>query len=193
MDDSELAARAQQGDIDAFERLALRYQHTAFRAAYLVTTDAAEAEDVVQEALLKACQAMPSFRPGALFRPWLLRIVTNEALNRRRAAGRRARLTLRVAADLPRSTEPAPEATLLAHERRVLVIQALNELNESDRVVLAYRYFLDLSVAEIADVLACPERTARTRLSRAVDRLRRQLLQSRDPRDVDAFRELLHE
>ena len=76
-------------------------QEVAFRTAYLITGDASEAEDATQEAFVKAYRSLGRFRPGAPFRPWLLSIVANEAKNRSKAAGRRARLVLRAAAEAP--------------------------------------------------------------------------------------------
>ena len=95
MEDAKLAERAREGDTAAYERLVRMHQAVAFRAAYLVTGDASEAEDAAQEAFVKAYRALGRFRPDAPFRPWLLAIVSNEARNRRRASGRRANLALR--------------------------------------------------------------------------------------------------
>ena len=95
MEDAKLAERAREGDTAAYERLVRLHQAGAFRAAYLVTGDASEAEDAAQEAFVKAYRALGRFRPGAPFRPWLLAIVSNEARNRRRASGRRTNLALR--------------------------------------------------------------------------------------------------
>ena len=95
MDDRELAARAARGDPDAFAALVAAYQALAFRAAYYTLGNAAEAEEAVQEALLKAHAVLGRFRPGAPFRPWLLRIVATTALNRARTNARRANLTAR--------------------------------------------------------------------------------------------------
>ena len=99
MEEAKLAERARAGDTAAYERLVRMHQAVAFRAAYLVTRDAPEAEDATQEAFIKAYRAIDRFRPGAPFRPWLLTIVTNEARNRRRSAGRRAKLNLQMAAE----------------------------------------------------------------------------------------------
>jgi DNA-directed RNA polymerase specialized sigma24 family protein len=93
LDDSELVERARAGDLSAYEALIRRYQEVAFRTAYLITGEVADAEEVAQDALVKAHRALSRFRPGALFRPWLLQIVANEARNRRKAqAPRRVRL-----------------------------------------------------------------------------------------------------
>ncbi len=91
------------------------HQEIAFRTAYLVLGDAAEAQDAAQEAFVKAYRALDRFREGAAFRPWLLRIVANTARNRRRAAGRRRGLQLRAEAATPRdATAPSAEAAVLA-------------------------------------------------------------------------------
>jgi RNA polymerase sigma-70 factor (ECF subfamily) len=145
----------------------------AFRTAYLITREAAEAEDAAQEAFVKAYYALPRFRAGAPFRPWLLRIVANEARNRRVAASRRSTLALRVAETAPMfDPAPAPEAVALAGERRAALLQALDGLREEDRLIIAYRYFLDLAETEMAEMLGCPRGTVKSRLSRALARLR---------------------
>lgn len=173
LEDQALAERACQGDVDAYELLVRQYQELAFRTAYLITRDAADAEDVAQEAFVKAYLALDRFRPGAPFRPWLLQIVANEARNRRKAAARRLKLTLR--AGVVRSSgdaAPSPEAAALASEQQQMLLAALDGLREPDRLVIACRYFLDLSVAETAAVLDCRPGTIKSRLSRALDRLR---------------------
>src|SRR4030095_9437816 len=89
--DAELIDRARRGDLMAYEELVRRHQAVAIRTAHLFAPDG-DAEDAVQEAFVKANAALGRFRAGAPFRPWLLRIVANEARNRRRSAGRRAGL-----------------------------------------------------------------------------------------------------
>src|SRR5437763_979806 len=98
VDDFELLERARAGDSSAFGVLAERYQSAAFHLAYVIARDSAEAEDVTQDAFLKAYVALPRFKSEAPFRPWLLQIVANEARNRRRSAGRRAHLAAQFAA-----------------------------------------------------------------------------------------------
>src|SRR6202022_885347 len=113
------------------------------------------------------------FRTGAPFRPWLLRIVANEAKNRRKAAGRRPRGGLILAEDRPSGDTPlSPEEAALAGERGRFVLGALGKLREEDRLVIAYRYFMQLSEAEMADALGCARGTVKARLSRAIARLR---------------------
>ena len=173
MEESELTERARGGDVAAYEELVRRYQQLAFRTAFLVIGDAAEAEDAAQEAFVKAYLALDRFRPGAAFRPWLLQIVANEARNRRKAAGRRLGLALRVGAARPSGdAAPSPEAAALVAEQREGLLAAVAELPENDRLVIACRYFLELSEAETAAVLACRRGTVKSRLSRALARLR---------------------
>jgi RNA polymerase sigma factor (sigma-70 family) len=171
--EEELVARAQRGDADAYERIVEAYQGIAFRVAYVVCGDAADAEDAAQEGLVKAFRALPRFRTGAPLRPWLLQIVANEARNRRRAAGRRASLALRAAAESrPGDAAPSPEAAVLGAEERGELLAAVNGLREEERLVVACRYFLDLSEAETAAALDMRPGTVKSRLSRALDHLR---------------------
>ena len=147
------------------------HQQVAFRAAYLVTGSAAEAEDAAQEGFVKAWQALPRFREGAPFRPCLLKIVMNEARNRRRHAGRQAALALRALDPQPAGTDE--QATARAdHERLLRVVSAMRE---EDRLVIGYRYFLDLSEEETAEALGIPRGTVKSRLARALGRLREQI------------------
>jgi RNA polymerase sigma factor (sigma-70 family) len=93
-DEQRLIEAAQAGDKHAYAQLLQRHRALAFRAAYLITGSVADAEDATQEACVKAWLALGGFRPAAPFRPWLVRIAINEAINRRRGAGRRAALAL---------------------------------------------------------------------------------------------------
>jgi RNA polymerase sigma factor (sigma-70 family) len=181
LEEAKLAERARAGDTAAYERLVRIHQAVAFRAAYLVTGDAPEAEDATQEAFIKAYRALDRFRPGAPFRPWLLTIVTNEARNRRRSAGRRAKLSFRVAAEGHVVTAPvSPEAAVVAAERREELLANLVELSEGERLVISYSYFLGLSEEETATALECARGTVKSRLSRALARLRKAMAKEED-------------
>jgi len=174
-DEALLLDRAKRGDADAFGQIVSRYQALAQRTAYVITRDADAAQDVAQEAFVKAYRALGRFRPGAPLRPWLLRIVANEAINRAKAGSRHP--TLDLAAAESRMSDPAasPEAQAIASERREMVVRAVNAMKDEDRLVIAYRYFLDLSEVEMADVLDIPRGTVKSRLSRAMSRLREHL------------------
>ena len=171
LEETELVRRARQGEVSAYEELVRRYQGIAHRTAYLITGQAAEAEDAAQQAFVKAYRALDRFDPDRPFRPWLLRIVGNEARNLRRSAGRRASMELALVRQ-PEILEPSPEQEAVARERRELLLRALAGLNEADRQVVALRYFLDLSEAEMAVVLGVAPGTVKSRLSRALGRLR---------------------
>ena len=171
--ETELVALAQSGDSAAYQALVEEHQTIAFRTAYLITGSAAEAEEAAQDGFVKAFYALGRFRPDAPFRPWVLRIVANEARNRRRSAGRRERLALRAAEDpLSGGAVPSPEAALLESEERAELLAAVEDLREEDRLVIACRYFLELSEEETAEVLGWRRGTVKSRLSRALERLR---------------------
>jgi RNA polymerase sigma factor (sigma-70 family) len=173
LEEAELVDRAKRGDAEAYEVLVRRHQQVAARTAYLVTGNAPEAEDAVQEAFVKAYYALGRFRGDASFRPWLLAIVANEARNRRKSAARRARLALRVAESRPSGdAAPSPEAAVLGSEERGMLVQALNQMREPDRMVIGYRYLLGLSERETAAALGIPPGTVKSRLARSLARLR---------------------
>lgn len=176
IEDAELIARARSGDVTAYESIVRRYQDVAIRTAHLICPET-DADDAVQEAFLKAFDALPRFREGAPLRPWLLRIVANEARNRRRSAGRRHGLALRAAEAAPPATHtaPGPEQLVIAVEQRAELLAALNGLRDDDREVLGARFLLDLSEAETAEALGIPRGTVKSRTSRALARLRVEL------------------
>ena len=153
-----------------------RYEEVAFRVAYLVLRDAAEAQDAAQEGFVRAFHALDRFRGDEPLRPWLVTIVANAARSRRTTAARRPTLTLDAASTYP-ADDPAqsPEAVVLVTEQRRELLDAVNALRADDQQLIAYRYFLDLSESEMADLLGCARGTVKSRLSRALSRLRRQL------------------
>jgi RNA polymerase sigma-70 factor (ECF subfamily) len=172
-EESTLVARARRGEAAAYEELVRMHQSIAFRVALVNAGDPADAEEAVQDAFVKAYRALGRFRDGAPFRPWLLAIVANEARNRRRAAGRRAGLTLRVVGAVASGdAAPSPEATVLSGERRTELLDGLAGLGESDRDVLVHRFLLGLDERETADALGIRRGTVKSRTSRALERLR---------------------
>jgi len=174
--EEQLVERARRGDAAAFEELVVAYQGLAFRTAYLIARNAADAEEAAQDGFVKAFRALGRFRPGAPFRPWLLAIVANEARNRRRSAGRRASLALRAAGEVrPGDAAPSPEAALLAGEGRERLLAAVESLREEERDVVACRYFLELSEQETAAALGLRVGTVKSRTHRALARLQEAL------------------
>ena len=165
----ELVAHAKRGDLDAFEQLVREHQGIAFRTAYVIAGSAADAEEAVQDAFVKAHRALGRFREDAPFRPWLLAIVANEARNRRRSAARRARFELHLVEERPSAdAAPSPEAALLAREQRARLLAAIETLGEEQRQAVACRYLLGLSERETAAALGCRPGTVKSRVSRAL-------------------------
>jgi len=177
--EDDLVRRARGGDGDAYGQLVRQHQEMAFRTAFLITADRSDAEDATQEAFVKAHGAIARFRVGQPFRPWLLTIVANEARNRRRSTGRRQDLLRQASAehgvDDGALLDPTPESALLTSERRRHLIAALDSLDLRDRQVIVCRHVLDLSERESANVLGCRPGTVKSRLSRALARLRSRL------------------
>ena len=170
--ESALVERARHGDQNAYGELVSRYQTLAARVAYVITASAADAEDVAQDAFVKAYYALDRFREGAPFRPWLLRIVANEAKNRRVSAGRRPTVELTAAIASSDETALSPEDAAVASDLRSGLLAALARLRDDDRLALTYRYFFDLSESEMAEALGIARGTVKSRLSRALGRLR---------------------
>ena len=173
LEDRELVERVKRGDVDAYETLVQRHQSAAYRTAYFVAGSVDDAEDAAQEGFLKAFYAIDRFRSDASFRPWLLAIVANEAKTRLRSASRRQTLALRLGEGrLEGDAAPSPEEAALASSEKKRVIEALGHLGEDDRLVIGYRYFLGLSEKETAAALGVRRGTVKSRLSRALRRLR---------------------
>jgi len=170
-EERELVSRARAGDVRAYEELVRGHQGIAQRIAFLITRNEAEAEDAAQVGFVKAYTSLGRFDPARPFRPWLLRIVGNEARNRLRSASRRMRLELAAGA-LDSRVAPSPEADVLMSERRRELLDAVESLRESDREVIGMRYFLDLGEAEMAGALGVAPGTVKSRLARALARLR---------------------
>jgi RNA polymerase sigma-70 factor (ECF subfamily) len=167
----QLIARARDGDATAYAALVRRHQEVAFRTAMLITGHAQDAEEAAQEGFLKAWRALSRFRDGEPLRPWLLTIVANEARNRRRSAGRRERLVLRAAA----AAAPVPAGVEEPRLDQGELAAALGRLRRDDRLVIGCRYVLALSEAETAAALGVARGTVKSRLSRALERLRAEL------------------
>jgi RNA polymerase sigma-70 factor (ECF subfamily) len=171
MDEAEAIDRAKAGDVDAYEWIVRQHFAPAVRVAAAVCGSAADAEDAAQEAFLKMFRTLDRFRPGSPLRPWLLRIVANEAKNQRRSATRRSELALR-ASRLVVTGAPSTEASVVATQTTDAVLVAIGALDHRDRAVIAYRYFAGLSELEMAAALGCRPGTVKSRLARALARLR---------------------
>lgn len=171
-------ARARAGDAAAYGELVRAHRSSALRVATVVLGTAEGADDVVQQAWERAWRGLGGFHPDRAFRPWLLHVVANTARNDRRSRGRRAHLVARAGQALgPGSGVEAasPEDLVVTDLQRRQVVTALNRLRASDRLVIALRYFEQLSEREMAEVLGRPPGTVKSRLARALARLRVEL------------------
>ena len=139
--------------------------------AAVVLGTAEGAADAVQVASIRAWRAHDRIDPARGFRPWFLRIVANTARNDRRARFRRSALVLK-ASTVRNDVADGPDIDAVTADERQTVVDALNLLPPADRLVLALRFFEDLSQAEMAEVLDCPVGTVKSRLSRAMTKLR---------------------
>jgi RNA polymerase sigma factor (sigma-70 family) len=174
--DAAAVSRARGGDRGAYEVLVARYTVPAHRAAVLLGAGD-DADDVVQEALVKAYRQLSRYRGESGFRPWLLAIVANETRNLHRSRKRRDGLVLRAAVrSEPEPDSPDPAETVLAGDRRRQLVEQLKRLADRDREVLVCRFLLDLSEAETAEALSVPKGTVKSRTARALAKLREHLL-----------------
>jgi RNA polymerase sigma factor (sigma-70 family) len=170
-DEVAILARVRGGETAAYAELVQLHAQVAQRTAVLLGAGS-EADDVVQESFVKAYRALGSFRSESAFRPWLLRIVANETRNLHRSRSRRWRREEQAA--IPDSVlDPADVA--VSSERRRELLDALQALPEHYRLVVTCRYLLDLNEQETATVLGWPRGTVKSRLHRALGRLRTQL------------------
>jgi len=166
----QILARAIAGDQEAFARLVRPYEGLAYRVAAAITGQSADAEEAMQNGFVKAYRSLHHFRVGAAFRPWLLRIVVNEAHNVRRSERRHATLGAR-AAEEHRADTAGPDEAVIAREEVDVVLGALARLPEADRLALALRYFAELPDAEAAVLTGTSTEAYRVRLVRARRRL----------------------
>ena len=173
LDDDEIVNRARAGDLAAYELLVARHTASAHRTAVLLGAGS-DAEDVIQEAFVKAYSKLAKYRGESTFRSWLLAIVANETRNLHRSRGRRDGLVLRAAAADPMSeiAEDVAVGSALAGERRSALVGALRLLPEKDREVIVCRFLLDLSEEETVAMLGWPRGTVKSLTSRALAKLR---------------------
>jgi RNA polymerase sigma-70 factor (ECF subfamily) len=168
----DLIRAAQRGSADALETLVRRHWPGALRAAYVIVHDRSAAEDVAQESMLAAVQALGRFDRRRPFAPWLHRIVTNCALDWIRAHQRRAEVELRE--DAHPDQVPPREVTLSDD-----VIRAMRVLSPEDRAIVAMAHLFGYRGKEIGQILGLRPGTVRSRLSRALARVRGELEGSR--------------
>lgn len=169
--ESDLIQRAWKGEDAAWEALVRRHQEGVFRLAFLFLGDADEAEDIAQETFLRAHQALRRFDPDRPFRPWVLSITANLARNRRRSIGRYLHAIQRLGRSDVNDERQLEEYSMLALEARRLW-EAVRQLNATDQQVIYLRFFLEMPVDETALAMKTAPGTVKSRLNRALKRLR---------------------
>ena len=181
LDDEEIVARVLRGETALFEILMRRHNQRLYRAARAVVRDAGEAEDVVQEAYVRAFEHLDQFAGRATFKTWLVRIAVHEALARARRRGRVVELPDddTGGGDMTAFTSPIDvEHSAAARELRAVVETAIDGLPDAFRVVFVLRKIEEMSTAETAAALDIPEETVKTRLHRARGLLRKSIERS---------------
>lgn len=172
MNDEEAVRRCQDGDRQAFHHLVDKYKDLLYGTACLMTGNTSMAEEHVQEAFISAWRGMSSFRAGRPMKPWLVRILVNTVMGQRRRRSIQT-VPLEESAQLADPDDPAELAEQGETAQRVRL--AISVLSEEHRQVIMLRYFADLSVPEIGRAVGCRQGTVKSRLSRAIQRLRNEL------------------
>jgi RNA polymerase sigma-70 factor (ECF subfamily) len=171
--DDKLVKRAKKGDSRAFDLLVLKYQGRVAQLVSRYLNNAAEVEDVTQEAFIKAYRALPNFRGDSAFYTWLYRIAANAAKNHLVALGRRPSSDVALddseVFDVPGrlKDQESPDEVIMGQQLEALISRTIEELPVELRAALTLREFEGLSYEEIADVLECPIGTVRSRIFRA--------------------------
>jgi len=173
----EAIARLKRGDISGLDYLVREHQVQALRTAMLITRDKALAEDVVQNAFIRAYQKIEQFDESRPFAPWFMRSVANAAVQASKKNQRTLSLSDEIAEgvtfeDLLTDSEDKPDEQLEAKERQELIKSALDKLTPEQRATVVMRYFLDMSEQDMSTALDTPKGTIKWRLHESRKRLR---------------------
>lgn len=171
MSETELITRARRGDETAWEALVSQYQQVAFRLAYLLLGNSDEAQDVTQDAFIRAFRAIDRFDTTRPFRPWLLSITANLARNRQRAIGRYVEALRRMILADPELATNTDNNDGQSRQASHRLWQAVRRLSSTDQEIIYLRYFLELSEAETSATLDIAHGTVKSRLHRALKHL----------------------
>ena len=169
-----LIAECIAGNQDAIETLVRAYETGVFRLALSILSDEAEAHEVTQETFLAALKALPSYHERKSFRAWLYTIALNHSRShlRKRKVIERLRSTLTTIFRVEHEKQISPEDTVIQNEKEAILWRSLSKLDERHRIVVILRYFHDLPVSEISEILSIPEGTVHSRLHSARENLR---------------------
>lgn len=170
VDETRAVELCQEGDREAFRSIVERYGDTLYGTAFLMTRDHAAAEDMVQQAFLRAWKSIPQFTAGTNLKAWLVRILVNQAMSDRRK--KQLPQEPLNAAFASATDEPDGLETVLDSERQEEVRAALFSIDESSRRAIVLRYFAEMTVPEIADSLGWAEGTVKSRIHRGLRKMR---------------------
>lgn len=179
--DEEIVARVRTGETRLFEILMRRHNQRVYRAARAILRDDGEAEDVMQDAYVRAYAHLREFEGRARFSTWLTRIAVHEALARSRRGRRFQPLDDQETQSMPTSPRFTPEELASDREVSVLLERAIDTLSDDFRAVFVMRAVEEMSGAETAECLGISEETVKTRLFRARARLQEALLEAMEP------------
>ena len=165
------------GNEDAIEMLVSQYETDVFRLALSVVGDQAEANEITQETFISVLRSLPAYQEKTSFKAWLYTIALNHSRShlRKQKILERLKTTLTTLFKLETQKQILPEDAMIQNEKEAAIWNSLNQLDERYRIVLVLRYFHELSIAEISEVLSIPEGTIHSRLHSAREKLRNSL------------------
>jgi RNA polymerase sigma-70 factor, ECF subfamily len=169
-----LIAECIAGNEDAIETLVREYETGVFRLALSILGDPAQAHEVMQETFLSALRALPSYQEKKSFKAWLYTIALNHSRShlRKRKIIERLQATLTSIFQVEAGRQITPEETAIQNEKEAAIWRSLNQLDDRHRIVVILRYFHELSVSEISEILSVHEGTIHSRLHNAREKLR---------------------
>jgi RNA polymerase sigma-70 factor (ECF subfamily) len=179
-DPSWLISECIAGNDEAITTLVRQYETDVFRLALSICNDVSEANEITQETFIAVLRALPGYQEKKSFKAWLYTITINTARShfRKHEFAERLRKTLTSIFLIEAQKSPSPEEVTIQNEQEAHLWNALNEMDEKHRMVTVLRYFHELSIAEIAEILSIHEGTVNSRLHTARERLRNALEQA---------------
>lgn len=181
LSDETAVARARAGDADAFRVLVERHSRPLFRLAYRMTGNEQDAEDVVQESLMRAYRQLKNFDSRASFGTWLYRIAVNCSLDLVRARKRRSERTAVPDPEMDdpmqslAAGDPSPDRIAMSTQARQRIAEAMGELSIAERTAFVLRHYEGMGIEDVSRVLGCQPGAAKHSVFRAVQKLRRAL------------------
>jgi RNA polymerase sigma-70 factor (ECF subfamily) len=174
---SWLVSECIAGNEDAIEMLIRQYEGSVFRLALSIVGDRAEANEITQDTFIAALRALPAYEEQKSFKSWLFTIAVNHSRNRlrKRKTLERLKSSLTALFRVEFQKQTLPEEAVIQSEKEAALWSSLNQMDERHRLVVVLRYFHELSVAEISDILSINEGTVHSRLHNAREKLKNAL------------------